>query len=111
MSKKALAALALFALGSWPAQSALAQTTWTQVGTGTTFTSVSIGSATSYGGIVGGQYYAWNGTSFVADGIALAQVAYGSDGDRWGVGSNYAIYRRAASWTTVAGGLKQISVG
>lgn len=84
---------------------------WTQIGTGTTFTSASIGSATSYGGIVGGKHYAWNGTSFVADGIALAQVAYGKDGSRWGVGSTGAIYRWSTSWGTVAGALKQISVG
>ena len=84
---------------------------WTQIGTGTTFTSASIGSATSYGGIVGGKYYAWNGTSFVADGIALTQVAYGNDGSRWGVASTGTIYRWSTSWGTVAGALKQISVG
>lgn len=84
---------------------------WTQVGAGMSFTSASVGSASSYGGVVGGQYYAWNGTSFVADGIALTQVDYGSDGARWGVAANASIYRRDASWTTIPGALRQVSVG
>src|SRR5262245_43147203 len=84
--------------------------TWVQIGTGMTFTSATVRSANSYGGIVNGQHYEWNGTSWASDGKALKQVAYGNDGERWGVDSTSAIYR-GASWTTVPGGLSQISVG
>ena len=86
-------------------------TNWVQVALGAFFTSVTVGSADRYGGIVSGKHYAWNGTAWGYDGMALAQVAYGNDGARWGVDANYAIYRWGTSGTPVPGGLKQISVG
>jgi len=86
-------------------------TNWVQLASGWLFTSATVGSADRYGGIVSGKHYAWNGTDWGSDGMALAQVAYGNDGARWGVDANYAIYRWGTSWTPVPGGLKQISVG
>lgn len=97
-----------------PTATAPASTTsngWTQIGAGLTFTDASVGSATSFGGIVGGKYYDWNGSSFVADGMSLAQVEYGNGGTRWGVGADTFTYRRDAAWVKIAGGLKRISVG
>lgn len=106
--------------GFGPSSTALAvktsssvSTSFTQIGIGLTFTSASIGSASSYGGIVGGQSYIWNGSSFVSDGIALSQVAFGNDGTRWGVNSSGAIYYHSPSapWALIVGTLRKISVG
>lgn len=94
-----------------PAPTPAPTTGWTQVGAGLTFTNASVGSSTTFGGIVGGKHYAWNGSSFVADSMSMMQVDYGSDGTRWGVAADTSIYRRDAAWTTIPGSLKQVSVG
>ena len=85
-----------------------------QIGIGKTFTSASIGSANNYGAITGGQFTAWNGTSWVPSGVALSQVATGSDGERWGItstGEVYHYYRSSWQLKYSAPALKQISVG
>ncbi|WP_158290243.1 tectonin domain-containing protein [Ramlibacter sp. WS9] len=90
-----------------------------QVGVGTSFSSASIGSANNYGGISSGQLAEWDGSRWAPGGIALSQVAYGSDGTRWGVTSAGVIYRSKAaalqpvpaSWIVMPGGLKQIAYG
>jgi hypothetical protein len=96
---------------SAPATTAAPAATFAQLGGAAGFSSVSIGSANSYGGMSAGQFSTWNGTGWAPGGAALSQVAYGSDGTRWGVTSTSAIYRYGTSWAVVPGGLKQISVG
>jgi len=83
-----------------------------------TFTSATIGSLNSYGGIVSGRPWVWTGISWAHDGawvyrVAPAQVAYGNNGARWAVAADHAIFRMRTTeeWTPVPGELKQISVG
>lgn len=99
-----------------------APVTWQYIGAQTSYTSVSVGSAsritatsTKWGD---GNYYLlhWytDKSSFGYENpmVPMMQASIGADGTWWGVKDNGLIYRKSGtSWLQVLGSLKQVSVG